>query len=152
MVDLLILGIRTRYVLAAAVLLAIVLVLAVLGARRARRGRLSLRELTPADTDRYRAAFADLEREFVDRPAQSAARARGLVEEVMRRRGFPDRIEPAQRVTDVSRQNRPAGRALESANGNLVAGPTDTEKLRLAVQGYRAVLQWLIGEETERQT
>ena len=149
MVNLLIFGLHSRYVLGAvAVLLLVILVVAVL-ARRGRRPRLVLRELTPADIDRYNANFAAAEREFVDHPAQSAARARGLVEEVMRRRGFPDRIEPAQRITDLARHDRQAARALEAANTNLTTAAGDTEKLRLVVQNYRAVLVRLTGGVTE---
>lgn len=145
MVELLIFGLHTRYVVAAAAILLVVLVVAAVLSRGRRGSRLVLRDLTPADVDRYSANFAAAEREFVDHPAQSAARARGLVEEVMRRRGFPDRIEPGQRISDLARHDRQAAKTLEAANTNLASGADDTEKLRLAVQGYRIVLARLTG-------
>jgi len=148
-VNLLIFGLHSRYVLAAAAAVVVLVVLLVILVRRGRQPRLVLRDLTPADIDRYNANFAAAEREFVDHPAQSAARARGLVEEVMRRRGFPDRIEPAQRITDLARHDRAAATALESANTNLTSASGDTEKLRLVVQNYRTVLVRLTGGITE---
>ena len=149
MIHLLILGFHTRYVLAAVAVLVVLLLVAALAIRRGRKPGLVLRDLTPADTDRYLANFAAAEREFVDHPAQAAARARGLVEEVMRRRGFPDRIEPAQRIADIGRHDRTAAKALETANNNLAGGTNDTEKLRLVVQGYRTVLLRLTGSAGE---
>jgi len=142
---LLIFGIHTSYVVAAAAVLLILLVAGLALVRRGRRPRLVLRDLTPADVDRYLANFAAAEREFIDHPAQAAARARGLVEEVMRRRGFPDRIEPQQRIADLSGHDRAAAKALGAANDNLKSGGGDTEKLRLVVQDYRTVLVRLTG-------
>ena len=139
---------ETTY-LAAAIAALVLLLGIVFLIRRSRRPRLTLHDLMPADVDRYLANFAAAEREFVDHPAQSAARARGLVEEVMRRRGFPDRIEPAQRITDLGRHDRQAAKALETANTNLVTGANDTEKLRQVVQNYRTVLVRLTGGDTE---
>jgi hypothetical protein len=145
MAPLLIFGFHTSYVLGAVGVVLVLLLLAVYLVRRGRRPALQLRQLMPADVDRYLADFAAVEREFVDHPTQSAARARGLVEEVMRRRGFPDRIEPAQRIRDIGRHDRQAARALEAANTNIVSGAGDTEKLRQVVQSYRTVMVRLTG-------
>ncbi|GAC1334118.1 MAG: hypothetical protein NVSMB17_15380 [Candidatus Dormibacteria bacterium] len=149
MANLLIFGFHTSYVVAAALVLVVLLVAGLALVRRGRRPRLVLRDLTPADVDRYLANFAAAEREFVDHPAQAAARARGLVEEVMRRRGYPDRLEPAQRIADLGAHDRTAAKALEAANNNLKSGASDTEKLRLVVQGYRTVLIRLTGSGAE---
>lgn len=140
-----ILGIRSRYIAAGAVVLVVLLVLALVVARRSRKPRLELRELAAEDMARYTEEFAGIEREFVERPEQAAARARGVVEEAMRRRGFPDRIEPAQRIRDLAGHDRDAARALEAANTDLKGAGGDTERLRRVVQSYRAVLNWLIG-------
>lgn len=140
---------QQTYVVAAAILLVLVAGAVLLLLRRRRRPRLVLRELVSADVDRYLANFAAAEREFIDHPAQSAARARGLVEEVMRRRGFPDRIEPTQRITDLRAHDRTAASALEAANANLTNAAGDTEKLRQVVQNYRTVLVRLTGGDTE---
>jgi hypothetical protein len=138
-------GIRNRYLLAGAVVVVVVVVVGVVMSRRGRGPRLQLRELSAEDSQRYADDFASIEREFVDRPEQSAARARGVVEEVMRRRGFPDRIEPGQRIKDLSGHDREAARSLEAANQDLTEAGGDTERLRRAVQGYRGVLQRLVG-------
>jgi hypothetical protein len=138
-------GIRYRYAVVALVVVLLVLLLGGLAARRGRGQKLRLRELSAADRQRYADDFAAVERDFVDHPAQAAARARGLVEELMRRRGFPDRIEPGQRAADLSRHDRAAAKALESANARLGAAGGDTERLRLAVQDYRTVVQRLGG-------
>ncbi len=140
-----ILGIRTRYLAVIAVAAVVVIVAAGVRASRSRRPSFELRPMTSEDSQRYIDEFASIEREFIDRPEQAAARARGMVEEVMRRRGFPDRIEPAQRIRDLGGHDREGARALESANTDLRAAGNDTERLRRAVQEYRRVLYRLTG-------
>jgi hypothetical protein len=141
----LILGFRNRYVLALAIIVVLVIAAGVVMSRRGRGPRLQLRDLSAQDSQRYADDFVAIERVFVDRPEQAAARARGVVEEVMRRRGFPDRIEPGQRIKDLAGHDREAARSLEAANLDLAEAGGDTERLRRAVQGYRGVLQRLVG-------
>ena len=148
--TLLILGLRTRYVAIAVAAVVVVVVLLAVMARRGRGSRLELRELEPAAAQRYIEEFASIEREFVDHPDQAAARARGIAEEVMRRRGFPDRIEPKQRISDLGSHDRDAGRALEAANTHLAGAGNDTERLRQAVQHYRQVVYRLTGTPLDR--
>jgi hypothetical protein len=106
--------------------------------------------MDPASGERYVQEFEAIEREFVDHPEQAAARARGIAEEVMRRRGFPDRIEPRQRISDLGAHDRDAARALEAANTHLAGGNADTEKLRQVVQHYRTVVYRLTGTPLQR--
>ena len=150
----LIFGIHTGYVLigVAVVLLLLVLVLAVAMSRRGRRPVFELRELEEGAGARYVEEFASIEREFVDHPEQAAARARGVAEEVMRRRGFPDRIEPRQRINDLGIHDKEAARSLQAANTNLAGVGNDTEKLRQVVQHYRSVVYRLTGTSPERAT
>jgi hypothetical protein len=111
---------------------------------RRRRGGLSIQELAPADVSRYMQEMDSIERSFVDDPGQAAARARGMVDEVTRRMGFPDRLDSKQRAKDLSGHDREAGRLMEAAGGHLQQHPDDTEKLRLAVQHYRDLLRRLL--------
>jgi hypothetical protein len=143
--GLVILGIQDRYwaILAAIVLL--LAVIAVVFSTRSRPPRFELRELAGEDVQRYLADFESIEREFVDHPEQAAARARGLVEELMRRLGFPDRIEPAQRIKDVGYHDREASRSLQTAHAELKGAGRDTERLRRSVQHYRYVFYRLTG-------
>ncbi|MEA2684145.1 MAG: hypothetical protein QOK05_2473 [Chloroflexota bacterium] len=140
-----ILGIQDRWWALLAVAIVVLVVLAVVMSRRSRGPKVELRDLANEDVERYQAEFESIEREFVDRPEQAAARARGLVEELVRRRGFPDRIEPAQRVKDIARHDREAARSLETAHDELKGAGNDTERLRRAVQHYRYVFYRLTG-------
>jgi hypothetical protein len=145
LVSLAILGLRTRYVVATAAVIVVLVIVAVIMSARSRRPRFDLRDLPSDDTQRYTADFESIEREFVDHPEQAAARARGLVEEVMRRRGFPDRIEPSQRIRDLGYHDREASRSLQAANADLRDAGKDTERLRRVVQHYRDVFYRLTG-------
>lgn len=143
--SLVILGIQNRYWAIFATIVVVLVVLAVVVSSRSRRPGFELRELAGEDVQRYLAEFESIEREFVDHPEQAAARARGLVEELMRRRGFPDRIEPAQRIKDVAQHDREASRSLETAHAELKGAGNDTERLRRAVQHYRYAFYRLTG-------
>ena len=148
--TLLIFGIHTSYVLIAVAVVVLLVFLAVAVSRRKRRPAFDLRELEDGAGARYVEEFAAIEREFVDHPEQAAARARGIAEEVMRRRGFPDRIEPKQRINDLGIHDKEAARSLQSANTNLSGAGQDTEKLRQVVQHYRSVVYRLTGTPIER--
>ena len=147
---LLLFGFHTSYVLGAVALLVVVVALLVAMGRRNRRPAFELRNLEPAARERYIEEFAAIERDFVDHPDQAAARARGIAEEVLRRRGFPDRIEPKQRISDLNSHDREAARALESAHTGLLGADGDTERLRQAVQHYRSVVYRLTGTPLDR--
>ena len=141
--PLLIAGIRDRYVIIGAVVLLALVVLLVL-ARRRRRPKLEVHKLDGAESQRYADEFAALEQDFVHQPEQSAARARGVCEEVMRRMGFPDRIDSQQRVRDLAGYDREAAASLEAADKELRGSTDDTERLRRIVQAYRKVLNRLL--------
>lgn len=135
------------------VLLIIVVAIVVIAAiafavMRRRRGGLSIQPLPTADAARYLQEMEGIERGFVDDPGQAAARARGIVDEVTRRMGFPDRLDAAQRAKDLSSHDREAGRMMATAGGHLQEHPDDTEKLRQAVQHYRDVLRRLVKAES----
>jgi len=148
--TLLIFGLRTRYVLIAVAVVLVLLVLAAVIGQRRRRPQFELRDLEPGAAERYVEEFAAIEREFLDHPEQAAARARGVAEEVMRRRGFPDRIEPGQRVNDLGFHDKQAARSLRAANTNLSGAGDNTERLRQVVQHYRALVYRLTGTTIDR--
>lgn len=139
-------GIRDRYLLAAVVVLVLFVVAAVV-LRRRRRPGLDVNRLQEADAQRYLAEFANIERDFVDRPEQAVARARGMVDEVLRRMGFPDRIDAGQKAKDLSGYDRESGKLLVEAEAGLRDHGDDTERLRQLLQRYRSVMQRLLGEQ-----
>jgi hypothetical protein len=136
-------GIRNRDLIIGAVVLLALVVLLFIGSRR-RRPKLALHKLDAAEGQRYADEFAALEQEFVEKPEQAAARARGVCEEVMRRMGFPDRIDSQQRIRDLAGYDREAATALAAADKELRGSTDDTERLRRIVQEYRKVLNRLL--------
>jgi hypothetical protein len=136
----------TTLVLIGGAVLIVALVIVAL-TRRKGTPTIEVQPLAEPDTARYLEHMEAVEREFVDNPQQAAARARGLVEEVMRRMGFPDRLEREQRFKDVSHHDTAAAKALQVADVELKKHPNDTEALRRVVQAYREVLRRLLHAE-----
>ena len=106
---------------------------------------MEVQPLSPEDTTRYLREMEEAEAMFVNDPAQAAARARGVVEEVLRRQGFPDRVDSQQRVADLKRHDSQAAEALKSGAGRLHgARQDDTERMRLALRDYRTALDRMV--------
>jgi len=145
LIPLAILGIRSLYWAIAAVVVVIVVLLLLVASRRGRGAKLDLRALPPEHASRYLAEMEAAEATFVDNPQQAVARARGLVEEIMRRKGFPDRIDSDQRLRDLQRHDRAAAQSLKEAYAGTNA--KNTESMRKALQSYRDVLRRLVGDE-----
>jgi hypothetical protein len=137
-------GIRNRDLAVAAVVVIALIALLVIAALRRRGPKLEVRKLDSAEGQRYVDEFAAIERDFVDHPEQATARAKGMVEEVMRRMGFPDRIDSQQRIRDLGGHDRDAAASLSAADRDLRSGAGDTEKLRKILQSYRDVLHRLL--------
>src|SRR5688572_27865120 len=57
--------------------------------RADQRDELDIRDLTPAQRDRYREQWHDVQARFVDRPSGALGDADDLVRSVMRDRGYP---------------------------------------------------------------
>ena len=132
--------------LVAAAIVALVVALAVLSVRRG-RPKFEVVSLPPADVDRYRRDFDAIQAEVADRAQQSAARARGLVEEVLRRMGFPDRVDSAQKARDVASYQPGLARVLDAADTEIRAAGTDQVRLERVVSLYRQALDSLLGVE-----
>jgi hypothetical protein len=132
--------------LVAAAIVALVVALAVLSVRRG-RPKFEVVSLPPADVDRYRRDFDAIQAEVPDRAQQSAARARGLVEEVLRRMGFPDRVDSAQKARDVASYQPGLARILDAAGTEIRAAGTNQVRLERVVSLYRQALDSLLGVE-----
>jgi len=100
----------------------LIALLAYLIARRRKQLAIELSTLSENDASRYRTMMDDAVQKLDVNPQQAAAQARGIVEEVMRRRGLRDRIDSAQRVRDLRSINRDAAGAFEAGNIQLAAG------------------------------
>lgn len=117
-----------------------------LAARARRVDHLQFRPLAPADRLRFESTWSRVQAEFVDNPKAAVMHANGLIEEVMRARGYP--VEDFdQRVADLSVdhptvvQHYRAARALTESNRS---GQSQTEDLRQAVVHYRALFADLL--------
>lgn len=114
--------------------------------REKRHSKLDIRPLEPAEQERFRESWQQVQAGFVDRPAESVRDADRLVIDIMRKRGYPmDDFE--QRSADISVDHpsvvenyRKARRiAVDQEKGN--AG---TEELRQAVTSYRSLIDALL--------
>src|SRR5215470_744261 len=54
-----------------------------------RRDTLEITDLEPAARDRYAGQWLEVQQRFIDQPEQTVAEADGLVQTVMRERGYP---------------------------------------------------------------
>jgi FtsZ-interacting cell division protein ZipA len=114
--------------------------------RTARRERLDIVPLDPADRTRYVEAWRLTQARFVDEPAEATREADRLITAVMRDRGYPiDDFE--QRAADVSVDHPQvvddyrAAQAIASANERSEAS---TEDLRQALVHYRSLFEELL--------
>lgn len=137
-------GVRNRDLAVIGVVVIVLILLLFMASRRRRGPRLEVRKLDSLEGQRYVDEFAAIERDFVDHPDQATARAKGMVEEVMRRMGFPDRIDGQQRIRDLAGHDKTAAASLTAADKDLRDGGGDTERLRRVLQSYRDVLHRLL--------
>jgi FtsZ-interacting cell division protein ZipA len=114
--------------------------------RTARRQRLDIVPLDPADRARYLEAWRQTQARFVDEPAEATREADRLITAVMRDRGYPvDDFE--QRAADVSVDHPQvvddyrAAQAIAAANERSEAS---TEDLRQALVHYRSLFEELL--------
>lgn len=105
------------------------------------RDQLHLRDLTPAERDRYRDEWQSLQASFVDRPSTALTDADRLVSAVMRDRGYPveDFEQQAGLVSvdhpQVVEHYRAAHRIHERSHSEKIT----TEDQRRALVHYRAL-------------
>jgi hypothetical protein len=122
-----------------------------LRSRAERHGEFDLRPLDPRDRDKYRARWQDVQARFVDDPDGAVQEADGLIQDVMRRRGYP--VEDFDtRASDLSVDHPDVVENYRAAHGIAVArerGKAGTDELRRAIQHYRSLFDALV-EQTER--
>ena len=124
--------------------------------RQRRVAKLDIRPLSAERRAGYVREWTSVQESFIDGPAQAVQAAAGLVSAVAADRGYPagddDRL-----LTDLSvyhanrldgyRRARQATERASTAGTAGAAGAVDTEELRQALLGYRALFRDLIGPE-----
>jgi hypothetical protein len=115
--------------------------------RQERRQSLDIRELSPATRDRYSESWRTVQTRFVDDPGGAVREADGLVQSVMRDRGYPtDDFE--QRAADVSVDHPHVVEHYRAAHRVWAAnerGQATTEDLRQSLVHYRSLFDELLG-------
>ena len=115
--------------------------------REKRFQKAHIRDLSPADQDRYAALWQSLQSRFVDSPRASVAEADRLVAEVMGARGYPA-ADHEQRLADVAVGHPNLFEHYRDACAIARRPESDgltTEDLRLATVHYRAIFEELLG-------
>lgn len=112
------------------------------------RDQLRLRELSPAERDRYCQQWDSVQSSFVDRPEAAVREADTLVGQVMRDRGYP--VDDFETQADLVSVDHPEivshyRRAHEVAVRNDRDGTT-TEDRREAFVHFRALFDNLLGD------
>jgi hypothetical protein len=114
--------------------------------REKRHEELELRPLAPEQRDRYVAEWRATQEQFIDDPKGAVRDADGLVQRVMRDRGFPvDDFE--QRAADISVVHPELVEKYRTAHGIARAserGEASTEDMRHSVRHYRALFVELL--------
>jgi len=115
--------------------------------REKRHAELELKELSPESQQRYRAAWEEVQIQFVDDPSQAVGTADELVTKLITERGYPT-AEYDERLADLSVEHANTLEHYREAHGiseRNAAGQASTEDLRLALVHYRALFADLLG-------
>jgi hypothetical protein len=113
----------------------------------------SLRDLTPADRERFNADWEAIQARFVDEPSAAVQAADQLIKEVMLARGY-SRESIDQREVDLTVEHSSvvddfrSARALAEQNRE---GRADTEELRQAFVHYRALFSDILKPPTRTE-
>ena len=117
--------------------------------RQKRVEKFDIRPLAPEQRARFADEWQEVQARFVDDPQRSIALADALVAEVMKARGYP--VEDfEQRAGDLSVEHPHLVQNYRSAHEIAVRhsrGDADTEDLRHAFIGYRALFEELLRAE-----
>jgi hypothetical protein len=113
-----------------------------------RRDTLQIRDLDPAAREAYAAEWLQVQQRFIDEPEQTVAEADGLVQTVMRERGYPvdefdDRIEMVSVDHPELVDNYRTAHAVQLRSEQQEAS---TDDLREAFQRYRALFSELLAD------
>jgi hypothetical protein len=111
-----------------------------------RRDTVEVRELEPAERERYAGEWTAVQAAFVDAPAAATRDADRLVQSVMRDRGYP--VDDFETRADMVAADHPEVvehyRAAHAVGSR--SGAADTEELRQAFVHYRALFEVLLDE------
>jgi hypothetical protein len=125
-----------------------------LSERQKRREALEITPLSPTSRERYLRAWEDTQARFVDDPEGAVGQADGLIQEVMRERGYP--VEDFdQRATDLSVDHPHVVenyRAAHAISRKTVHGEAETEDLRQAMVHYRALFEEIVETRETAET
>lgn len=117
--------------------------------REKRVEKLDIRPLQPAERDAFAEQWTEIQARFVDDPPRAIAFADALVADVMKARGYP--VEDfEQRAADISVESPEVVanyRAAHEIARRHAEGKADTEDLRHAFVGYRALFEELLRAE-----
>jgi hypothetical protein len=120
-------------------------------ARERQRKKLDIVELSPAVHQRYVQQWTDIQRSFVDDPADAVGYADRLVTDVMRERGYPI-SDFDQRASDISVDHPDTVEHYRAAHTLYLAqekSDISTEAQRQAFVHYRALFEELLGADRE---
>jgi len=115
--------------------------------REKRHAELELKELPPESQQRYRAAWEDVQIQFVDNPSEAVGTADELVTRLIAERGYPTG-EYDERLADLSVEHASTLQHYRDAHEiseRNTAGSATTEDLRQALVHYRALFTDLLG-------
>lgn len=118
--------------------------------REKRHAELELKELTPESQQRYRAAWEEVQIQFVDNPSQAVTTADELVTRLIGERGYPTHGEYDDRLADLSVAHANTLQHYRDAHEiseRNTAGSASTEDLRQALVHYRALFADLLGAD-----
>jgi hypothetical protein len=114
--------------------------------REKRIEKLKIRELDPAERERFSAQWASVQSRFVDFPKGAVTDAAELVSALMQTRGYPV-ADFDQCAADISVGHPNAVENYRSANAialRLRTGQANTEDLRSAMIYYRSLFEELV--------
>jgi len=117
-----------------------------LAEREQRRSELQIRELDPGARNAFAQRWRSTQERFVDAPDQAVGDADGLVQEVMRERGYPVG-DFDQQARDVSVDHAGVVSEYHAAHDISVLsgrGQASTEQLREAMVHYRTLFAELL--------
>ena len=117
-----------------------------LAAREERHEQFELRPLSGSARDRYVERWRVVQAQFVDDPRDAVAAADGVIQSVMRDRGYPvDDFD--QRASDLSVDHADVVEHYREGHSLATQSPGDddsTDDLRRAMQHYRALFDELV--------
>jgi len=117
--------------------------------REKRHAELELKELSPESQQRYRAAWEEVQIQFVDNPSAAVGTADELVTRLITERGYPT-AEYDERLADLSVEHASTlehYREAHKISERNTAGEATTEDLRQALVHYRALFADLLGTD-----